>query len=142
MHTQAQASLAGSRTPLRDYLRSRGSRMMAAIRGLGGCAPRPSRGYDVSVMDPSRASHSRRSASSHQPQSARPSTSYHQPEVTNQAAHDALPGTQSFAPQETTVPMSTPPFPGTSTLPDFEQQQPTPGATSGHDNAAVNRTPS
>ncbi len=140
LHTQAQASLAASRTPLRDYLRSRGSRMMAAIRGLGGCAPRPSRGYDVPVMDPSRASH-RRSASSRQQQSARPSASYRQPDVGSQAAHDTVPGTQSSPPQETTVPMSAPPVPDMSTVPVFEQQHHTPGATSAHDNAAVDRTP-
>ena len=113
--------------------------MMAAIRGLSGCAPRPSRGYDVPVMDPLRASHSRRSASSRQPQSARPSISYRQPEVASQAGHDTLPGTQSSAPQETTVPMSAPPIPDTSTLPVFEQQHHMP--RSGHDNAAVDRTP-
>ena len=117
---------------------------MVVIRGLGECAPRASSGYDAPVMDPSRASHSRRSASFRQPQSARPSTSFRQPEVTSQAAHDTLPGTQSSAPQQTTVPMSAAPFPGTSTLPVYEEQHhvPTPGATSDHDNAAVDPTPS
>src|SRR6266542_6380055 len=50
LHTQAQASLAASRTPLRDYLRSRGSRMMVAIRGLGGGGTSQSIGDDLPVM--------------------------------------------------------------------------------------------
>ena len=84
----------------------------------------------------------RRVGSRHrQPQSARPLTSFRQPKVASQATHDTLPGTQSSAPQQTTVPMSAPPVPDMSTVPVFEQQHHTPGATSAHDNAAVDRTP-
>ncbi|XP_062203081.1 uncharacterized protein LOC133905329 [Phragmites australis] len=70
MHTQAdqacgeptRSSSQRDRNPLWEYMRTRGSRFLNAIRGLGGCAPQW-RGYEQPAMDPSRASHSRRSSS-------------------------------------------------------------------------------
>ena len=103
MHTQAEqacgepsgSSSRRDRNPLRDYMAQRGSRFINAIRGLGGCAPR-GRGYDQPAMDPSRASHSRRSSSARQepvpPQSRQPpSASEHHVSRSGAAAED---GTQ------------------------------------------------
>ncbi|XP_062211895.1 uncharacterized protein LOC133912928 [Phragmites australis] len=78
MHTQAdqpfgepsRSSSQRDRNPLREYMRTRGSRFLNAIRGLGGCAPQW-RGYDQHAMDPSRASHSRQSSHSRRSSSAR-----------------------------------------------------------------------
>ena len=118
--------------------------MLSAIRGIGWCAPTLSSRYGSPVMDLSRASHSRHSASSHPSTSVSPSRSFQQPEGGSQAADDTVRGTQSSFSHHTTVRMSALGFPSTSSLPVHEDQHcaPTPGATSGHDNAAFDRTPS